>query len=78
MNRIVVKSKVDSNGNLHLNVPIGPAGADQEVQITIEPVAPSVLTPDQWRQGILDTAGKWLGEFERPEQGEYEQRQPLS
>ena len=78
MNRIVVNSRVDKSGVLQLNVPLGPDNADQEVQITIEPVGPSVLTPERWRQGILDTAGKWLGEFERPEQGEYEQRQPLS
>ena len=33
---------------------------------------------DEWRRGILETAGKWQGEFERAGQGEYEQRMPLS
>ena len=28
--------------------------------------------PDKWRRCIVETAGKWQGEFERPEQGEYE------
>jgi hypothetical protein len=78
MNRIVVKSKVDSNGVLHLKVPIGPSGADQEVQVTIEPIGPLPPAPDEWRQGILQTAGKWLGEFVRSEPGEYERRQTLS
>ena len=78
MNRIVVKSRVGSNGILQLALPVGPADADREVQITVEPVGPPALSPDEWRQRVLETAGKWQGEFERPEQGEYEQREPLS
>ena len=78
MNRIVVKSKIGSNGILQLTLPVGPAEADREVQITIEPLGPTTLSPEEWRQRILETAGKWQGELERPEQGEYEQREPLS
>jgi hypothetical protein len=78
MNRIIVKSRVGSNGILQLNLPMGAANAHQEVQITVEPVEPPPLSPDEWRRRILETAGKWQGEFERPEQGEYEQREPLS
>ena len=78
MNRIVVKSRVGSNGILQLALPVGPADADRDVQITVEPVGPPALSPDEWRRRILETAGKWQGEFERPEQGEYEQREPLS
>jgi hypothetical protein len=36
------------------------------------------LSPDEWRRLLLETAGKWYGEFERPEQGAYEEREPLS
>ncbi len=52
----------------------------QEVteQVTVEPLGPSAPSPEEWRRRILDTAGQWQGEFERPEQGEYEQREPLS
>jgi hypothetical protein len=78
MNRIVVKARVGSNGILQVALPVGPADADREVQITVEPVGPAALSPDEWRRGILETAGKWQGEFERPEQGEYEQREPLA
>lgn len=78
MNRIVVNSRVGSDGILQLTLPVGSDAADQEVQITVEPVGPSALSPDEWRQRILETAGKWQGEFERSEQGEYEQREPLS
>ena len=77
MNRIVVRSRVGSNGILELALPVGPADADQEVQITVEPIGPPPLSPDEWRQRILETAGKWQGELERPEQGEVEQREPL-
>jgi hypothetical protein len=78
MNRIVIKSRVGSNGILQLTLPLGPADAEREVQITVEPVGPSAMPSDQWRQGILETAGKWQGELVRPEQGAYEQREPLS
>jgi len=78
MNRIMVKSRVGSNGILQLTLPVGPADADREVQITVEPVGPLVLSPDEWRRRILETAGKWQGEFERSEQGEYEHREPLA
>jgi hypothetical protein len=78
MNRIVVKSRVGSNGILQLALPLGLADADREVQITVEPAEPAALSPDEWRRAILETAGKWQGEFERPEQGDYEQREPLS
>jgi hypothetical protein len=76
VNRIVVKSRVGSDGMLELTLPVGMADADREVVVTVEPVG--VPTPDEWRQRILETAGKWQGEFERPDQGEYERREPLS
>ena len=66
------------NGILQLTLPLGTADADREVQITVEPVGPQALSPQEWRQRILETAGKWQGELERPEQGAYEQREPLS
>jgi hypothetical protein len=78
VNRIVVKSKVDSNGVLQLTLPVGSADAGQEVQVTIEPINPASQPRDEWQQRILDTAGKWQGDFERPDQGEYEHRAPLS
>jgi hypothetical protein len=78
MNRIVLKSRVGANGILQLTLPVGAADADREVQITVEPVGPPALSPEEWRRGILETAGKWQGEFEQPERCEYEQREPLS
>jgi hypothetical protein len=37
MGRVIVKSKVGSDGTLHLDLPLGAEGANQEVQITVEP-----------------------------------------
>jgi hypothetical protein len=78
MNRMVLKSIVDSDGVLHLDVPLGTDAANTEVQITLEPVPATAMTQEEWRSFILSTAGAWQGEFERPPQGEYEQREPLS
>lgn len=78
MNRIVLKSRVDSNGMLQLTVPVGAADADREVQITIETLGPPALSSDEWRRRVLETAGRWQGDLARPEQGEYERREPLS
>jgi hypothetical protein len=63
MNRIVVTSRVGSNGVLQLNLPVGSAAADQEVQVTVEPLGPSAMSVDDWKRGILETAGQWQGEF---------------
>ena len=78
MNRIVVRSRLDSNGILQLILPVGIVDANREVQIVVEPIGPPAQSPDEWRRCVLETAGKWQGELERPEQGEYEQREPLS
>jgi hypothetical protein len=77
MNRIVVKTKVGGNGILQLAVPVDPADAGREVQVTVEPTGPPP-SPAEWRQSVLETAGKWQGDLERPEQGEFERRDPLS
>ncbi len=58
MNRIVIMSRVGSDGILQLALPVGTADAGREVQITVEPVGPPALSPDEWRQGILETVGK--------------------
>ena len=42
-----------------------------------EPKRPTSSDRAQWRQFVLETAGAWQGELERPEQGDYEQRDEL-
>ncbi len=36
MNRIVVRSRVGSDGMLHLTLPVGAGDAGEEVQVTVE------------------------------------------
>jgi len=74
VDRIVVKSQIGSDGILQISLPIGSADAGREVQVIVEPIGAPAPSSEEWRRGILSTAGKWQGDFERPEQGEYEQR----
>jgi hypothetical protein len=77
MTRITVRSRIDANGVLRVAVPVSPAYANQEVQVTIEPIGPPPITQEEWRAFVLSTAGKWEGDLERPDQGEYEERESL-
>ena len=77
MNRLVLHSRVGTDGVLQLDVPIGVADADREVEVTIEPVGPAPMTQEEWRKFILETAGAWQGDLERPAQGEFEVRDEL-
>jgi hypothetical protein len=76
MNRIIVNSQVAADGVLHVQVPVGEAYANQVVRVTIEPLPPA-RTPEEWRSFVLSLAGAWQGDLERPEQGPYEERDPL-
>ncbi len=77
MNPVVVKSRVGGDGVLHVTVPLGAADAGREVKVTVEPAGP-VMTQEEWRERVIALAGQWQGDWERPEQGEYEERAPLS
>lgn len=66
MKSIVTKSRVCSNGLLHLSVPIGLAQADTEVKVTVEPLSKATtLTRFEWSNWVDSMAGCWHGEFER-------------
>lgn len=76
MVRIVLQSRTDPDGTLHLDVPLGPEQAGSEVQVVIESLA-KPLTPAEYANWVRSMAGAWQGDFERPPQGEYEHREPL-
>jgi hypothetical protein len=77
MKRMVLHSRVGSDGVLHITVPLGKEDADREVQVTIDPVPPT-MTQEEWRQFVLSTAGSITDpSFVRHEQGEYEVRDEL-
>jgi hypothetical protein len=77
MTRIVVHSRVGNDGVLHVSIPVGTAEANRQVQVTVEPASNLPATPEEWRAWVESTAGSWRGEFERPEQGDCEQRDEL-
>lgn len=78
MSRVELLSKIGSDGVLRVTVPMAPADAGLEVRVTVEPIQRPMMTQEEWRSGILRMAGAWQGEFERPEQGELQEREPLS
>ena len=77
MNRIVVERRVGDGGLLLFALPLGPGEEGQDVRVTIEPIdLKRAMTPEEWRNGILATAGGWQGEFERLQHRELEEREP--
>ncbi|NJL69298.1 MAG: hypothetical protein HC849_23665 [Oscillatoriales cyanobacterium RU_3_3] len=83
MQTIKVRSRVDSDGMLHLQIPGGIKDTDLEVVVVFQPVAPATQakTPEElgWSPGFFETViGSWEGEpLVRPEQLEYEIREEL-
>jgi hypothetical protein len=77
MQRLIVKSRVGADGVLRVTVPVGAAEADREVQLIIEPLSSAVKSRQDYLDFLAATAGAWQGDFERPDQGEYEVRDPL-
>jgi hypothetical protein len=76
--RMIVKSRVGADGVLRVTLPVGEAEAHTEVQLTIEPLSPTGKVSRDYLEFLKATAGAWQGDFQRPEQGDYEVRDPLS
>jgi hypothetical protein len=76
MNRVEVDATVGADGVLRLEISLDPTEAGREVRVTIQPLTPK-MTVEEWHAFIYRTAGSWQGDFERPPQGEYEERDPL-
>jgi len=79
MNRIVMNSKVSSDGTLRLLLPLGLAEADHEIRVIVESVAAQEVTSkEEWETWGDAISGSWQGDFERPPQAEYEQGASVS
>lgn len=81
MTPTTVTSRVGADGILSVVLPLGPSEANREVRVTVERVAETgEMTPQQWSEWhawVDSMAGRWQGEFERPPQDDYEERDPL-
>jgi hypothetical protein len=78
MNRMIVTSRVGSDGILHVTVPVGTADADKEVRVTIEPAWTNGAVQDDYIEWLRAVAGRWQGEFYRPPQDALEERESLT
>ncbi len=83
MHSIKLKKRVGADGVLHLDIPVGITDKEIEIMVIYQPLetATQLKTPEQrgWMPGFFEEViGGWVGEpLERPEQGEYEIREPL-
>jgi hypothetical protein len=80
MTRIEVLSKVGPDGVLHLEVPMGASEANREVRVTVEGVGTVVpaMSQPEWEDFVRRTTGSVTDPgFELPEQGQFEERDPL-
>jgi len=78
MSRVIVRSKIGSDGVLHLPLPVGLGDVGEDVQVTIETLPHRDQTPAEWKSWVETMAGSWHGDFERPPQGECEERESLT
>jgi hypothetical protein len=82
MNSIALKTHTDVDGWLRLDIPTGLIDTDLEVIVIMQPVTTKPTTKPEdlgWPPGFFEkTFGSFKDEpLERPEQGEYEQREEL-
>jgi hypothetical protein len=79
MTRIVVEQRVSDDGVLRITLPLGAEEAARDMRVTVEPIdSKRTMSPEEWRAGILATAGAWQGEFEGPARLDAEEREPMS
>jgi hypothetical protein len=57
MIRMIVKSRVGDDGVLHVTVPLGPAEANRDVQLTIESASTEPMSQEEWRKLVMSMAG---------------------
>jgi len=77
-------AQVGADGVLTLQVSLGREEANTTVRVVVETGEKATSGPpsrfasrEEWLTFVNETGGKWQGEFERPPQGEYEERDPL-
>jgi hypothetical protein len=77
--KYVLTKQVDADGVLRLALELGEADANKVVRVIVETVEAASdqapLSDEEWSKRVENLAGKWLGDFERPPQGEFEKRE---
>ncbi len=74
MSRLIVRSRVDADGVLRVEVPLGTDEADHEMQVTIESLPTSLNPQADYVAWLESLAGSWQGDFEPMPQGDPEER----
>ena len=76
MRRFETIATVSDDGVLSMPVPsdVPPGPHAVIVEINERPFDPKTNDPSDWHTFIQETAGAWEGDFERPDQGDYEVR----
>jgi hypothetical protein len=72
--------KVGPDGVLRLDVPMGASEANREVRVVVEEAPPTrpAMTQQTWAEWVHQMAGSITDPgFERSDQGQYEDREPL-
>ena len=81
MNPLVLNSRSDADGKVHISVDLGAAAANRDVRVTIEPVESRIrpaMTQQDWADFVHRTAGSISDpSFRRHEQGSLETRESL-
>ena len=83
MTLTTITSRVGADGVLSVTVPLGPAEANREVVVTIEPANQAAkkaveMTQEEWSAWIKSMAGVIKDpDFRRHEQGDFEVRDEL-
>ena len=64
---------------VRLTIPVEEANRPYHLVVMVEPATENAAPPARaWPPGFFEnTAGKWVGELERPPQGEFEKREEL-
>jgi hypothetical protein len=83
MTHLELRARIGPDGVLTLNVPVGISEANRDVKVIVEPADAAVghtteMTRDEWARFVAETAGAWMGDLERPAQGELEARDELA
>lgn len=82
MRTVATTGRVDPAGELAFSLPRFPdmRGRDVDVIVIVNPVHgngghPDTETKESWRDFVNRAAGSWEGDFVRPEQGSFEERE---